>query len=183
MRTILFTISLLIGGLALVYSQENVPGENKPGIYDFTVKDSQGNSISMAEYKNKTLLIVNVASKCGYTKQYEPLEEMYKKYKSQGFLILGFPSNQFMNQEPGTNEEIQEFCRLNYGVTFPVLAKIEVNGDEAHPLYKYLKEQTGGAAIKWNFNKFLIDKKGNIVKRYLSGDSLKELEKDILKNL
>ncbi|MDD4362434.1 MAG: glutathione peroxidase [Bacteroidales bacterium] len=183
MRTILFTISLLIGGLALVYSQENVPGENKPGIYDFTVEDSQGKSVSMAEYKNKTLLIVNVASKCGYTKQYEPLEEMYKKYKSQGFLILGFPSNQFMNQEPGTNAEIQEFCRLNYGVTFPVLAKIEVNGDEAHPLYKYLKEQTGGTAIKWNFNKFLIDKKGNIVKRYLSGDSLKELEKDIKTNL
>ena len=88
-----------------------------------------------------------------------------------------------MNQEPGTNEEIQEFCRLNYGVPFPVLAKIEVNGDEAHPLYKYLKEQTGGTAIKWNFNKFLIDKKGNIVKRYLSGDSLKELEKDIINNL
>lgn len=183
MRTILFTISLLIGGLALVYSQENVPGENKPGIYDFTVEDSQGKSVSMAEYKNKTLLIVNVASKCGYTKQYEPLEELYKKYKDQDFLILGFPSNQFMNQEPGTNEEIQEFCRLNYGVTFPVLAKIEVNGDQAHPLYKYMKEQTGGAAIKWNFNKFLIDKKGNIVKRYLSGDSLKELENDIKANL
>ncbi|MDD4641835.1 MAG: glutathione peroxidase [Bacteroidales bacterium] len=183
MRTILFTISLLIGGLTVVYSQENIPDPKTPEIYDFVVEDSQGNAISMSKYKNKTLLIVNVASKCGYTKQYEPLEELYKKYKDQGFLILGFPSNQFMNQEPGTNEEIQEFCRLNYGVTFPVLAKIEVNGDQAHPLYKYLKEQTGGAAIKWNFNKFLIDKKGNIVKRYLSGDSLKELEKDIKANL
>lgn len=183
MRTILFTISLLIGGLTVVYSQENIPDPKTPGIYDFVVEDSQGNAISMSKYKNKTLLIVNVASKCGYTKQYEPLEELYKKYKDQDFLILGFPSNQFMNQEPGTNEEIQEFCRLNYGVTFPVLAKIDVNGDQAHPLYKYLKEQTGGAAIKWNFNKFLIDKKGKIVKRYLSGDSLKELEKDIKTNL
>jgi len=175
-----------MGGLVFVYSQENrenIPGQNQPGIYDFVVEDSQGNAISMAEFKNKTLLIVNVASKCGYTKQYEPLEELYKKYKDRGFLILGFPCNQFMNQEPGTNEEIQEFCRLNYGVTFPVLAKIEVNGDEAHPLYKYLKEQTGGAPIKWNFNKFLIDKKGNIVKRYLSGDSLNELEKDVKANL
>lgn len=148
-------------------------------IYDFTVVNSKGEGISLSDYKGKTLLIVNVASKCGFTKQYTPLEAMYEKYKDKNFVILGFPCNQFAWQEPGTNEEIQNFCKLNYGVTFPILGKIKVNGKDADPLYVFLKEETGGAAIKWNFNKFLIDKGGGIVKRYLSGDSLDVLETDI----
>jgi glutathione peroxidase len=133
----------------------------------------------MADFKGKTLLVVNVASKCGYTKQYTPLEALYKKYKDQGFIILGFPCNQFANQEPGTNEEIQAFCQLNYGVTFPIMSKIEVNGAGTHPLYAYLKDATGGDPIRWNFNKFLIDKQGSVIKRYQSGDSLEELEEDL----
>ncbi|MDD4922710.1 MAG: glutathione peroxidase [Bacteroidales bacterium] len=148
-------------------------------VYHFNVENSKGETVKLSDFKGKTLLIVNVASKCGYTKQYAPLEAMYKKYKDKGFMILGFPCNQFAWQEPGSNEEIQQFCQLNYGVTFPVFGKIKVNGEEAHPLYQFLKEQTGGAAIKWNFNKFLIDKKGNIIKRYLSGDSLEALEVDL----
>ncbi|NLT04485.1 MAG: glutathione peroxidase [Bacteroidales bacterium] len=150
-----------------------------PRIYTFTVMDAQGNPVNMADFQGKTLLIVNVASKCGYTKQYAPLEALYKKYRDKGLLILGFPCNQFANQEPGTNEEIQAFCTLNYGVTFPIFAKIDVNGADAHPLYIYLKEATGGDPIKWNFNKFLVDKSGKVIKRYQSGDSLEALEEDI----
>lgn len=148
-------------------------------VYNFTVENSKGGSVELSDYKGKTLLIVNVASKCGFTKQYTPLEALYQKYKDKNFVILGFPCNQFAGQEPGTNEEIQSFCKLNYGVTFQVFGKIKVNGKEAHPLYQYLKEQTGDASIKWNFNKFLIDKNGKIIKRYASGDSLEELETDI----
>lgn len=149
------------------------------GIYQFRVVDGQGKCLNMSDFNGKTLLIVNVASKCGYTKQYTPLEALYKKFKDRGFLILGFPCNQFANQEPGTNEAIQAFCQLNYGVTFPVMSKIEVNGKDAHPLYVFLKEATGGGPIKWNFNKFLVDKQGSVIKRYQSGDSLEELESDI----
>lgn len=152
-------------------------------VYDFSVENSRGEEVKLSGYKGKTLLIVNVASKCGFTKQYGPLEVLYEKYKEKGFMILGFPCNQFGGQEPGSNEEIQNFCKLNYGVTFPVFSKIKVNGKEAHPLYQYLKEQTGGAPIKWNFNKFLIDKEGKIIKRYLSGDPIEDLEVDIVRIL
>lgn len=152
-------------------------------VYDFSVENSRGEEVKLSGYKGKTLLIVNVASKCGFTKQYGPLEVLYEKYKENGFMILGFPCNQFGGQEPGSNEEIQNFCKLNYGVTFPVFSKIKVNGKEAHPLYQYLKEQTGGAPIKWNFNKFLIDKEGKIIKRYLSGDPIEDLEVDIVRIL
>jgi glutathione peroxidase len=148
-------------------------------IYDFKVENSKGEVVSLADYKGKALLIVNVASKCGFTKQYGPLEAMYQRLKDQGFVVLGFPCNQFAGQEPGTNEQIQSFCQLNYGVTFPVFGKIKVNGKEADPLYVWLKSQTGGGSIKWNFNKFLIDKNGKIVKRYSSGDSLDALEVDV----
>lgn len=148
-------------------------------VYTFKVEDSKGNLVDLGSYKGKTLLIVNVASKCGYTKQYTPLEALYEKYKDKGLVILGFPCNQFGGQEPGTNEEIQEFCSLKFNVQFPVMGKINVNGKDAHPLYVYLKEETGGGAITWNFNKFLLDKNGKIVKRYASGDSLEALEKDI----
>lgn len=160
-------------------SNKSTNKAKKMSIYSFKVEDSKGQTVQLSDYKGKTLLIVNVASKCGFTKQYTPLEAMYEKYKEKGFVILGFPCNQFAGQEPGTNEEIQQFCSLKYSVTFPVFAKIKVNGSDAHPLYVYLKEQAGGGAIKWNFNKFLIDKNGKMVKRYASGDSLEGLEADI----
>jgi glutathione peroxidase len=154
-------------------------GPSDKTVYPFKVEDSKGNVVNMESYKGKTLLIVNVASKCGFTKQYTPLEALFEKYKDKGLVILGFPCNQFGFQEPGSNEEIQEFCSLKYNVQFPVMGKIKVNGKDAHPLYKFLKEQTGGGAISWNFNKFLIDKNGKVVKRYASGDSLEGLETDI----
>lgn len=141
--------------------------------YSLAPKDKAGNSYSFEEnLKGKTVLIVNVASKCGFTPQYDGLEELYKKYKDQGLIILGFPCNQFGHQEPGTQNEIQEFCRLNYGVTFPIMSKIDVNGDKADPVYNYLKSQKSGLLgmnrIKWNFEKFLIDKNGNVVERFSS---------------
>jgi glutathione peroxidase len=139
-------------------------------IYDFAVTDIDGNIIKLDKYRDKVLLIVNTASKCGFTKQYAALEELYKRYKDKGFYILGFPCNQFGNQEPGNLEEIKNFCALTYSVDFPMFAKIEVNGENAHPLYKFLKKEAGGifglSAIKWNFTKFLVNKNGNVVKRY-----------------
>lgn len=153
-------------------------------IYDFEVKTISGEIISMNTFKNKVLLIVNVASKCGFTNQYEGLERLYEKYKDQGLVILGFPCNQFMNQEPLSEEDIQSFCSLNYGVTFPMFAKIDVNGDQAHPLYKFLKEAQKGLlgieAIKWNFTKFLVDKNGVIVNRFAPATKPESLEVDIL---
>lgn len=153
-------------------------------IYDFEVKTIHGEIISMSSFKNKVLLIVNVASKCGFTSQYEGLERLYEKYKDQGLVILGFPCNQFMNQEPLSEEEIQSFCSLNYGVTFPMFAKIDVNGEQAHPLFKYLKEAQKGLlgieAIKWNFTKFLVDKNGVVINRFASATKPESLEVDIL---
>lgn len=187
LRTIglLGVVFLLMASLD-VLAQSNVGkpiNTEKQMIYNFTVEDSQGQAVSLSDFKGKTLLIVNVASKCGYTKQYAPLEAMYQRLKEKGFVILGFPCNQFAGQEPGTNEEIQAFCQLNYGVQFPVFAKLNVNGNDAHPLYTYLKAETGGDRIKWNFNKFLIDKAGNVIRRYASGDDLEALEQDIIKIL
>jgi glutathione peroxidase len=138
-------------------------------IYDFSVLSSSGKEIPMSDYKGKVLLLVNTASKCGFTHQYNELQELYQKYGSRNFEILAFPCNQFANQEPGTDKEIGSFCSLNFGVTFPVMAKIDVNGSTAHPLFKYLQEKSPGIlgkAIKWNFTKFLVDKKGNIVSRF-----------------
>lgn len=154
-------------------------------IYDFKVKMPNGSEVSMDQYKGKTILVVNVASKCGYTKQYEGLEALHKKYKDKGLVIIGFPCNQFGGQEPGSDEEIQKFCKLTYGVDFPVMAKIEVNGEGAHPLYKYLKTKASGLlgteAIKWNFTKFLIDKTGQKIQRFAPQTEPKELEKEIEK--
>jgi glutathione peroxidase len=138
-------------------------------IYDFIVEDASGKSNSLSDYKGKVILIVNVASKCGFTPQYEGLQTLYTQWHEKGFEILGFPCNQFANQENGTNEEIQQFCKMNYGVTFPVFAKINVNGKDAHPLYKYLRSKTGtriGSVIKWNFTKFLIDQQGEVIRRF-----------------
>lgn len=156
-------------------------------IYDFEVKTISGEVISMDTFKNKVLLIVNVASKCGFTEQYAGLENLYKKYKDKGLVILGFPCNQFMNQEPLNEDEIKSFCSLTYGVTFPMFAKIDVNGEHTHPLYQYLKESQkgllGSEAIKWNFTKFLVDKNGNVINRYAPATKPEALEVDILVQL
>lgn len=154
--------------------------------YDYKVKNISGEDVSMSEYKGKVILIVNTASKCGFTKQYEGLEELYEKYKDQGFVILGFPCNQFGAQEPGGNEEIKNFCTSTFSVTFPMMSKIDVNGDDADPLYKFLKKEKGGILgddIKWNFTKFLIDRDGNVVDRFASQKTPKALEKEVEKLL
>lgn len=152
-------------------------------IYDFEVKTISGEIITMNAFKNKVLLIVNVASKCGFTEQYAGLENLYQKYKDKGLVILGFPCNQFMNQEPLNEEEIKSFCSLTYGVTFPMFSKIDVNGENTHPLYKYLKEAKkgllGSEAIKWNFTKFLVDKNGTVINRYAPATKPESLEVDI----
>ncbi|EEQ41024.1 putative glutathione peroxidase-like peroxiredoxin [Clavispora lusitaniae] len=148
--------------------------------YELTPSDAKGNPYPFEQLKGKVVLIVNVASKCGFTPQYKELEELNKKYADKDVQILGFPCDQFGHQEPGTDEEIASFCSLNYGVTFPVLKKIEVNGDKADPVYKFLKSQKSGLLglnrIKWNFEKFLVDKKGNVVERYSSLTKPKSLE-------
>ena len=138
-------------------------------IYDFTMKDAKGENVSLADYKNKVLLVVNTATGCGFTPQYEGLQDLYDKYNSQGLEILDFPCNQFGHQAPGTEDEIVTFCQSRYGVTFKQFAKIEVNGKNESPLYTYLKKEKGGvmgSRIKWNFTKFLVDKKGNVVARF-----------------
>jgi glutathione peroxidase len=154
--------------------------------YQFTARSLQGKEIGMDSYKGKVVLVVNTASKCGLTPQYEGLENLYTRYKEEGLVILGFPCNQFGNQEPGSEKEIEEGCLINYGVTFPMFSKIEVNGDNAHPIYKYLKTRLPGFLgknIKWNFAKFLIDCDGNPVKRFSPTTKPEELVKDIEKLL
>lgn len=143
-------------------------------IYNFTVKDIDGKEVKLEQYKGKVLLIVNVASRCGYTPQYAGLQKLYSQYKDKGFVILGFPANNFGGQEPGTEEQIKEFCTTTYGVTFPMFSKISVKGQDIHPLYKYLT--TGEAnpdvagEITWNFNKFLVDPSGKVIARFASAD-------------
>jgi glutathione peroxidase len=151
-------------------------------IYAFSVQTIDGAEKSLAEYRGSVVLIVNVASKCGFTPQYKGLQELYDKYKNRGFVVLGFPCNQFLSQEPGTNDEIKHFCSINYGVTFPMFDKIDVNGGTAHPLYKYLTSAKGGFitdSIKWNFTKFLVDRKDAVVKRYPPQTAPKDIEDDI----
>lgn len=156
-------------------------------IYDFTVMDMKKRPVKLDIYRNQVLLIVNTATGCGFTPQYKGLEELYRKYKDQGFTILGFPCNQFGHQAPGTEEEIAGFCELNYGVTFPQFAKIEVNGDNAAPLYKWLKKQQAGIlgteSIKWNFTKFLVDRGGNVVGRFAPSDIPEVIEPAIIELL
>lgn len=154
-------------------------------IYDYQVKDGNGNLVTLREYEGKVLLIVNTATGCGFTPQYEGLEVLYKKYQSLGFEILDFPCNQFANQAPGTESEIVSFCQLKYGVSFKTFAKVEVNGNHADPLFSYLKGQKSGVMgnkIKWNFTKFLVDRKGNVVKRFAPTADAAKIEK-ILKEL
>ena len=158
------------------------------GLYSFTLNSIDGKPAPLADYKGKIVLIVNVASQCGYTPQYSALEAIFEKYKDQGFVVLGFPANNFGAQEPGTNEEIKSFCSRKYSVTFPMYAKISVKGADKAPLYQYLTEQTGPAIagdIKWNFTKFLVDRNGNVVQRFepaITPDS-KELTAAIEKQL
>ena len=155
-------------------------------VYDIPVKTIAGQDITLNQYAGKVLLLVNVASKCGLTPQYKGLQEIYDKYKDRGFEILGFPCNQFANQEPGDEESIKQTCYINYGVTFPMFAKIDVNGDEAHPIFKYLKKELPGLLvphIKWNFTKFLIDREGKPVKRFAPKDSPASIETHIEKLL
>lgn len=153
-------------------------------IYDFEVKTIEGSKIKLSEYKNNTLLIVNIASQCTFTPQYEGLQALYEKYKDKNFVILGFPCNQFKGQEPGNENEIRKFCSLTYHVTFPLFSKVNVNGIHADPLFKYLKRQQKGFLgtefIKWNFTKFLVDKKGSVIKRFAPKDTPEKIEKDLL---
>ena len=152
-------------------------------IYDFTCKDSSGNEISLSDYRGKTLLIVNTASKCGFTPQYDGLQSLQDQYDSEKFSVLAFPCNQFGGQEPGTDNEIQDFCSLNFNTTFPVFSKIDVNGENAHPLYKFLcsekKGVLGSEKIKWNFTKFLINRDGNPIARYASTTTPDKISRDI----
>ncbi len=155
-------------------------------VYDFVVPAKGNKTEDLSKYKGKVTIIVNVASKCGLTPQYDGLQKLYDTYKDQGLTILGFPCNQFANQEPGTDEEIAEGCKLNYGVTFPIMGKIDVNGDNADPLYKFLKDKKHGIfgkAIKWNFAKFLVDQNGEVVERYAPTTEPASMEADIKKLL
>lgn len=151
-------------------------------MYDISVKDAQGAAVSLAEYEDKVLLIVNTATGCGFTPQYEGLQDLYERYKDQGLEILDFPCNQFGNQAPGTNEEIATFCSGRFGITFRQFDKIEVNGTNESPLFTWLKEQKGGK-IKWNFSKFLVSRKGEVVGRYAPTKKPSAFEKDIIKQL
>ena len=152
-------------------------------IYDFSVNNIQGKTVSLSEYKDKVILIVNTASACGFTPQYKGLQALYEKYGPEKFVILGFPCNQFGAQESGSESEISSFCELNFGVNFPLFEKIEVNGPEAHPLYEYLKSEAkgilGSKGIKWNFTKFLIDSQGKVLARFSSTTKPEALEKEI----
>ncbi|WP_165024181.1 glutathione peroxidase [Dysgonomonas sp. ZJ279] len=151
-------------------------------IYDITVKDAKDNDVSMADYKRKVLLIVNTATQCGFTPQYKDLQDLYLKYKDQGFEVLDFPCNQFGNQAPETNDEIASFCEMKYKTTFRTFAKVDVNGKDADPLFKLLKKSKGGFifdAIKWNFTKFLVSRDGKILKRYSPTTNPSKIEKDI----
>jgi glutathione peroxidase len=152
-------------------------------VYDFKARTIDGREISLADYKGRVLLIVNVASRCGFTPQYEGLEELHERFGKHGFEVLGFPCNQFRKQEPGSDSEIRSFCDLQYGVRFPLFSKIDVNGPRAHPLYEFLKESKRGflgtRRIKWNFTKFLIDRQGKPIKRYSPQTTPASIEKDI----
>lgn len=209
-KLVLFASLFLLGFSSNSYSQtisENL--DRNHSIYDFKMKSLEGEDVDFSQYRGKTILIVNTASKCGFTHQYEGLEELNKVYKDKGLIILGFPSNQFLGQEPGESIEILEFCKSNYGVSFQMFEKINVNGEDASPLYKFLKEEspfqgfpdkkTGdmlrgilekyspefleGNEIKWNFTKFLVSKDGKTIKRFETSVSPKELEKTIIEIL
>jgi len=154
--------------------------------YEYSAKLNNGRVKKLRDYRGKVLLVVNTASQCGFTPQYKGLQELYARYKDRGFAVLGFPCDQFGHQEPGDDEEIRSFCELNYGVDFPLFSKIEVNGNGAHPVYKFLRSEKGGLlgdAIKWNFTKFLIDKQGNVIDRYAPMTPPETIARDIEREL
>lgn len=156
------------------------------GLYDFSATLNNGKDKKLGAYKGKVLLIVNTASKCGFTPQYKGLQELYAKYKDKGFELLAFPCDQFGHQEPGDDDEIRSFCELNYGVEFPLFSKIDVNGEDAHPLYKFLKGEKGGLlgdSIKWNFTKFLVDRQGKVIERYAPTTPPERIASDIERQL
>ena len=175
-------ILLVIISVLLCIGISSAGGEEIMNLYDFTVNDIEGNEVNLSTFAGKVVMVVNVASKCGFTPQYDGLQELYQRYKDEGFVILGFPANNFMRQEPGTNEEIQQFCRLTYGVSFPMFEKISVAGRDIHPLYEYLTSKKSnpefGGRITWNFNKFLIGKDGSIIGRFPS--KTEPLEQEIV---
>ena len=155
-------------------------------IYDLTFTDNHGQQVDMAQFEGKPVLVVNTASKCGFTPQYDDLQKIYEDFKDQGLVVIGFPCDQFMHQEPGDDAQIEEFCRVNYGVTFPLSTKVEVNGDHTHPVFKFLKDKSGGALgsrIKWNFTKFLVQPDGKTVKRYAPMTKPTQIRGDIEKAL
>lgn len=178
-RIIQIMIALLTLGALMSAAAES--------IYDFEVQTIDGETTTLAPYKGKVMLIVNVASECGFTPQYDGLQKLYTEYKDQGLVVLGFPCNQFAGQEPGTEQEIKQFCRVNFGIGFPMFAKIDVNGDDTHPLYRFLKKEQpgtfGSEAIKWNFTKFLVDREGNVIERYAPMTKPEALKPDIEKLL
>lgn len=192
MKLVIFgTITLIV--VALVFflkPQKNIYAEsfsekNDPGIYKFQLTDITGKPMPLSQFKNKVVLIVNVASKCGFTSQYKELEDLYVKYKEKGFIIIGVPANNFLGQEPGSNKEIQSFCQLTYGVQFPMSEKVSVKGKDISPLYRYLTQENSNkktqGTISWNFNKFLIDKSGHVYSRYASTTSPQS--KNIIKDI
>jgi len=152
-------------------------------IYDYSARDIDGEMQELSQYEGKVTLIVNTASKCGFAPQFQGLESLYEKMKDQGFMVLGFPSNQFKNQEPEDEAGIKNFCELNYGVTFPMFSKVDVNGEHAHELFRYLRRETKGLlgdSVKWNFTKFLVGKDGKVIRRYAPQTDPMDIEKDIL---
>jgi glutathione peroxidase len=165
--------NLLLSVTLILFFSRNIQAQSKENIYQFKVEDLSGKVFDFASLKGKKILIVNTASKCGYTPQYEQLEALYKEYKDKNFVIVGFPANNFGAQEPGTNEEIATFCKLNYGVTFPMMSKISVKGDDMNTVYQFLTQKTKNglkdSEVKWNFQKYLINEKGELVEVYLSG--------------
>lgn len=183
----LFAISFIASSQNDAVGNSNTTNQmKKETFYSFSAHSIAGKPISMSDYEGKVVLIVNTASKCGFTPQYKELEQLYKEYKDQGLVILGFPCNQFGGQEPGTESEIAESCQLNYGVSFPMFSKIEVNGDGTHPLFVFLKKKLGGffgSKIKWNFTKFLVDRDGVPYKRYAPIKKPLSIRKDIEKLL
>ena len=183
MRVVIASLFLILFSFSSLTAKENKSVMN---FYNFKAKLLQGKEVSMKDYTGKVILVVNTASKCGFTPQYEGLEKLYKEYQDKGLVILGFPCNQFGSQEPGNAQDITKFCTVNYGVTFPMFSKIEVNGENADPIYKFLKVElpgTLGNEIKWNFTKFLLDRKGKPIKRYGSIVKPEDITKDIVKLL
>ena len=192
MKSALFSISIIlllgVGFLFIMQSSaqsESLPEKNDATIYSFQMTDITGAPLPLSSFKNKAVLIVNVASKCGFTTQYKDLEQLYKQYKDKGLVILGVPANNFMGQEPGTNKEIQNFCQLSYGVDFPMCEKVSVKGKDIAPLYVYLTKENSNkktqGAISWNFNKFLIDKNGHVYSRY--GSSVLPTSSEIVRDI